>query len=71
MNKQIPAPLTAVAEVLPPMADAKTLEELIGISHATLATWRHFGTGPHYLKLGGRVLYPREDVLAWLAGQRR
>jgi hypothetical protein len=35
------------------------------ISLQTLANWRYQGTGPQYLKLGGRVLYPLAELLAW------
>ena len=35
------------------------------LSLQTLANWRYQGTGPQYLKLGGRVLYPLAELLAW------
>ena len=31
----------------------------------TLANWRCLGTGPKYTKVGGRILYPVAEVLAW------
>ena len=37
------------------------------ISLGTLANWRSNGTGPNFLKLGGRILYRRVDVEAWEA----
>ena len=30
---------------------------------ATLTTWRSRGTGPKFVKLGGRVVYREDDVL--------
>jgi hypothetical protein len=36
----------------------------------TLARWRCEGSGPAYIKVGNRVLYPRPDVDAWIAGRR-
>jgi len=36
------------------------------IPTATLATWRHRGLGPPYLKAGRRVLYLESAVRAWL-----
>lgn len=30
----------------------------LGVSPATLNAWRSRGTGPEYLKLGGKVFYP-------------
>ncbi|MBY0431126.1 MAG: helix-turn-helix domain-containing protein [Rhodospirillales bacterium] len=33
-----------------------------GISERTLEKWRHFGRGPSFLKIGGRVMYRRDDI---------
>lgn len=41
------------------------------ISPRTLERWRWLKTGPKYLKVGGRVLYRLEDVLAYEAEQLR
>lgn len=39
----------------------------IGTSTAVLANWRYMGTGPRFVKLGGRsVRYRVSDVEAWL-----
>ncbi|QIK82636.1 AlpA family transcriptional regulator [Sanguibacter sp. HDW7] len=44
--------------------------EVIGISKATLRTWRTHGRGPVGFKVGGRrVMYRRTAVEAWLAEQ--
>lgn len=37
------------------------------ISARTLSNWRWAGTGPKFLKLGGRVVYPLRDLEAWEA----
>ena len=37
----------------------------------TLERWRGEGRGPAFCKLGRRVLYRRDDLLAWAVGQRR
>lgn len=39
---------------------------LVGIPQATLRYWRHNGEGPRSAKLGGRVVYRKTDVLAWV-----
>ncbi len=45
---------------------------LVGLSARTLEKHRCFGTGPVYRKLGARVVYDAEDLLAWAAqGSRR
>lgn len=33
----------------------------------TLSNWRSLGTGPKFTKVGGRILYPLAEVLAWEA----
>ena len=35
------------------------------LSVRTLEKWRSSGRGPPYLKLGGRVVYRNEDILAY------
>ena len=37
---------------------------VLGLSHRTLEKHRTYGTGPKYLKLGGRVVYRVEDLQA-------
>jgi predicted DNA-binding transcriptional regulator AlpA len=41
------------------------------IATATLYSWRALGTGPKSFKLGGRVVYRRSDVRAWIAAQEQ
>jgi DNA-binding transcriptional MerR regulator len=43
--------------------------ELVRAPVATLRYWRHLGTGPHSFRLGGRVLYRRDDLRAWIDAQ--
>jgi len=31
----------------------------------TLSNWRSTGAGPTYVKIGGRVMYPLNEVEAW------
>ena len=40
----------------------------LGLSGRTLEKHRTYGTGPAYLKLGGRVVYAIDDLNSW-AGQ--
>jgi hypothetical protein len=39
----------------------------LGISLRTLEKHRTYGTGPIYRKIGGRVVYAVDDLLAWSA----
>lgn len=43
----------------------KQLADYWGISRRTLERWRAIGWGPLFLKIGGRVVYRVEDILAY------
>ena len=45
--------------------------EMLGVSKASLARWRCDGTGPVFVKLGGRVGYDTNDLSAWVESRRR
>ncbi|MEM8595020.1 MAG: helix-turn-helix domain-containing protein [Pseudomonadota bacterium] len=40
------------------------------VSPRTLQRWRDAGTGPPWFKIGGRVLYAHDDILAFEQGRR-
>lgn len=44
---------------------------LAGITHGTASAWRKRGTGPAYVLVGNRYLYPRPALREFLAGQVR
>lgn len=45
--------------------------ELLGLSRRTLEKHRTYGTGPKFLKLGGRVVYRACDLQEWASlGER-
>ena len=41
----------------------------IGVKPPTLASWRHFGRGPSYVKVGRRAFYKVTDIERWLNEQ--
>lgn len=43
----------------------KEAARFLSLSPKTLEKYRVFGTGPRYFKLGGRVAYRFEDLMAW------
>lgn len=48
------------------------LGERLGLSVGALAQMRYRGTGPRFIKLGGRqVRYAESDIQAWLEQQTR
>ncbi len=54
------------------LPDALLTEEaapLVGKSPSTLKRWRMRPGGPPYLKVGGCILYPRGELMKWLAGR--
>lgn len=48
-----------------PCLNQKELARRWTISHRTLETWRAAGEGPAYMKIGCRVVYRLEDVVAY------
>jgi predicted DNA-binding transcriptional regulator AlpA len=51
---------------LPPrLLRTKEAAGFLGISRRTLEKHRTYGTGPTYRKLGGRVVYAIDDLIAW------
>ena len=53
----------------PPARYLRTPEaaRLLGLSGSTLEKHRVYGTGPAFLKLGGRVVYTVEALTSWAA----
>ena len=43
----------------------RELAELLGLGLSTIQQMRYAGRGPHYLKVGRRIRYAREDVDRW------
>jgi len=41
------------------------LSEMWGISPSTIQHWRSTGIGPLYKKLGGKIRYALEDIMAY------
>jgi predicted DNA-binding transcriptional regulator AlpA len=52
--------------VPPPYMRTPEAAGFVGLSIRTLEKHRIYGTGPRYSKLGGRVVYRREDLQAWV-----
>ncbi|MEO5349785.1 MAG: helix-turn-helix domain-containing protein [Magnetococcus sp. YQC-3] len=42
-----------------------------GIAAKTLLNWRCVGKGPPYIKIGGRVMYRREDIEQYEIAQQQ
>lgn len=47
------------------LIDEKALAKLLCVSVHTLRSWRFWGGGPPYLKLGKTVRYDPQSVLEW------
>ena len=60
-------PSDAFRRLLPPDVAA----DMLNVSKASLARWRCDGTGPVFVKVGGRIGYAEEDLAAWVASRRR
>ena len=55
---------------LPPIATASQVARVVQTTTDALAQDRYRRRGIPYVKIGGRVRYLREDVLAYLAANR-
>ncbi len=53
-------------ETMPDYMTTQEVAALARTSPETVRYWRHVGKGPASFKLGRRVLYSREGVLAWI-----
>jgi predicted DNA-binding transcriptional regulator AlpA len=53
------------------LVDEGRLATRLGVSRATLQSWRYSGRGPRYLKIGRLIRYRNTDVEAYLRGQTR
>lgn len=45
--------------------------EMIGVKPATLEVWRVYGKGPRFCKAGRRVVYPEDEIKAYLDSLKR
>lgn len=51
------------------LLDPHEVADELRVPYSTLAYWRHIGKGPRWAKVGRRVVYRREDVVAWIGEQ--
>jgi hypothetical protein len=51
-----------------PFLRVQEAARFLKVSHKTLERHRSYGTGPKYYKVGARVLYDVEDLIAWVRG---
>jgi hypothetical protein len=51
---------------LPTFLTTRDLARVTRSTESSVRNWRYTGTGPVGVRIGKRVLYRREDVLAWL-----
>lgn len=66
---------TVVARVRTPIPveflDNDQAATFMGLKPATLEIWRSRGEGPHFFKVGRKVMYSIDDLRAWMAARRR
>ena len=55
---------------LPALIRPKEAAEILGRPESTLRYWRCLGVGPAWIKLEGRVLYDKEDLLEYIQRSR-
>ncbi|MFH0244444.1 helix-turn-helix transcriptional regulator [Streptomyces sp. HK10] len=52
-----------------PLASIEEVAEYLGVTVATIYTWRYKGTGPRFSKVGRHLKARWSDVDAWLDEQ--
>jgi predicted DNA-binding transcriptional regulator AlpA len=52
------------------LLDTPRLARELGVGSSTLEKWRLKGSGPRFIRLGGKVAYDAKDVEAWLEAQK-
>jgi predicted DNA-binding transcriptional regulator AlpA len=50
-----------------PLLSPREVGELLGVSTATLRSWRERNDGPAFLKVGKLVKYEKVDLETWFA----
>jgi len=58
-------PVTYLQE-LPALIPSLSLDNLFHVSKGYWAKKRVEGYGPKYIKVGSKVLYPKDQVIAWV-----
>jgi predicted DNA-binding transcriptional regulator AlpA len=53
------------------LVDEAALAQRLGVSRATLQSWRYAGRGPTYIKVGRFIRYRNSDVEAFLDSNAR
>src|SRR4051812_15422356 len=64
------APMTIDDDDDDSVLDVEGAARFLGLAVATLAKMRCMGGSPTFIKAGRRVLYLRNDLLAWLRARR-
>jgi hypothetical protein len=57
-------------ETMAPLLNEAMLASRWRLSRRTLQRWRQLGLGPAYLRLGGRIAYSLDDVVAFEQAHR-
>ena len=56
-------------EAMPAMLTSQEVADVFRVKVKTIWEWRRLGKPPHAAKVGGRLLYPRDEILALLQPQ--
>lgn len=44
--------------------------EYLNLTDRTLRQWKHYGRGPAFYKLGGKLMYRKQDIDDWIETNR-
>lgn len=50
-----------------PCFRGRRVAEMLGIAPRTLETWRRYGRGPRWIRVGSKaIVYPLDDLILWV-----
>lgn len=52
------------------LLDTRAAAPRVGVAPGTLENWRVAGSGPKFIKAGGKVMYDPADIEAWKEANR-
>ena len=62
--------ITSTNTYVKPILSPNETAALLGVSIGTLANWRSQNVGPSYCKLGSKVVYRLDDIMAYIVAHR-
>ena len=53
-----------------PLLSEREAAAVLGVAAKTLSNWRSIGSGPTFVRVGGRILYEPRDLSAFIESKK-